>query len=455
VSVSAGYPAEGESIGPYRIVRRIGGGGMGVVFEADDESLNRKVALKVISPHLAENDDFRARFTREAQAQASLDSAHVVHVYAHGVDDGCLYIAAQLVPDGDLGQMLQSYGAPPTRVALDVMAQVADGLADAHAVGLIHRDIKPANVLLRRRENAVQAYLSDFGIARQVDAEHTRTGTSTIGTPSYMAPELHTGGRAGVESDVYSLGCLLWATLTGRAPYTGTSEYQIVNAHLEQPVPQLTEDGPLATAVNRILRTSMAKDPAERYHASADLRDDLRRALSLPDAATPVAPAEPEPSPRRRGPVAVLVVAAVVLVALLAGGIAYAVTRGSDDPHAGPTEPGTSTPPSASVPTSPSTTSGSTSGSTGSPTAAQTRAAVASLEEGISSVAPSIPPDTAHCVVKRWVEIAGLQNMIDGGLFDENMHYTEIQQVDLPQDIQDAETQAVTACIAAGISSSP
>src|ERR1700754_3628029 len=105
---------------------------MGVVFEAEDESLNRKVALKVISSHLAESEDFRARFRREAQAQASLDSAHVVHVYAHGVDaDDRLYIAAQLIPDGDLGQMLQSYGAPPTRVALDVMAQVADGLADA------------------------------------------------------------------------------------------------------------------------------------------------------------------------------------------------------------------------------------------------------------------------------------------------------------------------------------
>ena len=372
MSVTAGYPVEGESIGPYRVVRRIGGGGMGVVFEAEDESLNRKVALKVISPHLAEDEDFRARFTREAQAQASLDSAHVVHVYAHGVDDGCLYIAAQLIPDGDLGQMLAAYGAPPIRVGLDVMAQVAEGLADAHAVGLIHRDIKPANVLLRRRENSMQAYLSDFGIARQVGAEHTHTGTSTIGTPSYMAPELHTGGRAGVETDVYSLGCLLWATLNGRAPYTGTSEFQIVTAHLEQPVPQLPADGPLATEVNRILRRAMAKDPAERYPSAAALRDDLRRARSLPDTATPLPPAAAAPSGSGGRSLAVLVAGVVVLLALVVGGVAYAVTRGDDDPSADPSDPPSSSEtespsePTASEPSEPTTANSATGPASGS-----------------------------------------------------------------------------------------
>ena len=205
------------------------------------------------------------------------------------------------------------------------MAQVAEGLADAHAVGLIHRDIKPANVLLRRRENSVQAYLGDFGIARQVGAEHTHTGTSTIGTPSYMAPELHTGGKAGVETDVYSLGCLLWATLSGRAPYAGTSEYQIVTAHLEQPVPQLPEDGPLATEVNRILRTAMAKDPAERYSSAADLRDDLRQARTLPDTATPVEPAAAARRALGRPSVGVLVAGVVVLLASIVGAVAYSV----------------------------------------------------------------------------------------------------------------------------------
>jgi len=337
VSISGGYPADGELIGPYRIVRRIGGGGMGVVFEAHDQALNRQVALKVIAPHLAQNDDFRARFTREAQALASLDSAHVVHVYAHGQESGRLYIATQLVPDGDLERMIGEYGAPPVRVALELMVQVAGGLADAHAAGLIHRDIKPANVLLRRRDSGTQAYLSDFGIARVLGADHT-SSTATIGTPSYMAPELHTGGEAGIASDGYSLGCLLWATLNGRAPYGGTSEYQIVSAHLEQPVPQLAGTGQLVSEVNRILRTAMAKDPADRYGSAAQLRDDLRRARTLPDTGASVAASS------SRRPLAVLLVVVLLLV-LLGGGIAYAVTRGGDaDPVMDDTTSPTPTP---------------------------------------------------------------------------------------------------------------
>nr|WP_281386002.1 serine/threonine-protein kinase [Nocardioides luti] len=181
-------------MGAFRVGRRIGGGGMGVVFEAYDEGLARRVALKVISPHLADDPAFRARFTREAQAQASLDSAHVVHVYAHGEADGRLYIATQLVPDGDLGMMVRAHGGAPLRTAVDLIAQVASGLADAHAAGLIHRDIKPANVLLRRRDSGLHAYLGDFGIAREIGADQTLTAAGTVGTPSYMAPELHTGG---------------------------------------------------------------------------------------------------------------------------------------------------------------------------------------------------------------------------------------------------------------------
>lgn len=196
-----------ESLGPYAVGRRLGSGGMGVVYAAHDTALDRPVALKVISPHLADDPEFRARFTREARAQAALDSEHVVRVYAHGEDDGRLWIASQLVPDGDLGQLLRQYGAPPRPVAVDLIDQVAAGLADAHAAGLVHRDIKPANVLLRRGPR-LRAYLADFGIAGPEGG-----GLDDAGTPSYMAPELTAGGRAGVASDVYSLGRLLRAVL--------------------------------------------------------------------------------------------------------------------------------------------------------------------------------------------------------------------------------------------------
>ncbi|THI94735.1 serine/threonine protein kinase, partial [Nocardioides sp.] len=272
-----GAPVPGAQLGPYRIVRQLGVGGMGTVYEAVDTALNRSVALKVIATPLAGDPAFRARFVREAQAQASLDSPHVVQVFAHGHADGQLYIASQLIPDGDLGAMLRRHGAPPAELAVDLIAQVADGLAEAHRIGLVHRDIKPANVLLRNRGTDVAAYLADFGIARQINGAPSATVERGVaGTPTYMAPELHTGGTAGPLSDVYSLGCLLWATITGRAPYGGTTDFHVVEAHLSAPVPQLAGGTPYERELNRVLRTALAKRPAERYPSAAAMRDDLR-----------------------------------------------------------------------------------------------------------------------------------------------------------------------------------
>jgi serine/threonine protein kinase len=294
---SSGQPEPGSELGPFRIGKRLGVGGMGMVFQALDTTLNRQVALKVISPHIGEDAEFRARFVREAQSQAQLDSPHVVQVYSFGETDGRLYIASQLIPDGDLGQMLGKHGRPPARIAVNLISQVADGLADAHAAGLVHRDIKPANVLLRNRDHQLHAYLADFGIARQVGQSQLTQAGGTVGTPSYMAPELHLGGQSGPASDIYSLGCLLWAALSGRAPYGGSTHYQIIMAHVEQPVPQLAPTGPLAAEINRVLRTAMAKDPADRYPSAASMRDDLKRVVRLPDDPTPVHPSDTGPVP--------------------------------------------------------------------------------------------------------------------------------------------------------------
>jgi serine/threonine protein kinase len=158
-------PDPPATLGPYRIVRHVGRGGMGTVHEAVDTALGRRVALKLILPELADDPDFRARFVREARAQASLDSPHVVQVFAHGEVDGRLFLASQLVPDGDLGAALRRHGRLPEREAVDLVAQVADGLAEAHRVGMVHRDVKASNVLLRRRGTHTVAYLADFGIA--------------------------------------------------------------------------------------------------------------------------------------------------------------------------------------------------------------------------------------------------------------------------------------------------
>ncbi len=303
------YPGVGDRIGRFRVLAQLGAGGMGVVYEALEENLGRRVALKVIAPVFAEDDDFRERFGHEARALASLDSPHVVQVYAHGEEDGYLYIATQLIPDGDLGQMVGRWGPAPFGRGVALIEDVAAGLADAHDAGLVHRDIKAANVLVRRRGSgasaSVSAYLGDFGIARRVDAEATRAGSAVAGTPSSMAPELHQGAPASPASDLYSLGCLLWVTLTGTPPYAGTTELAVISAHLEAPVPQLAGASPLVDAVNHVLRRSMAKNPDERYRQAGELRDDLRRTAALTSdpffhaqARPAVGPLPPQPPSR-------------------------------------------------------------------------------------------------------------------------------------------------------------
>jgi serine/threonine protein kinase len=427
--VSADYPREGERIGHYRVGRRLGSGGMGVVFEARDENLERPVALKVIAPQLAEDAEFRGRFTREAQAQAMLDSRHVVQVYAHGEDDGRLWIATQLVPDGDLRSMLDSYGAPSVPVAIDLIEQVADGLADAHAAGLVHRDIKPANVLLRRRADGwLTAYLADFGIARQVGGEVTRTSHATVGTPSYMAPELHTGGQPGVSSDVYSLGCLLWATLTGRAPYAGTSDFEIVTAHRERPVPQLPDDNPLAARLNEVLRATLAKDPADRPPSAAAVRDWVRSLKGPAEAPTETR------RPRRGRLLAVVLVAAVLVAAL---GAVYAVTRDDDESAAtSPTSPttGPATPPTSS--------SGSAA-----PAGGDKEKAVASMAAAFADQL-GIPADNARCVARETIETVGLEHLVDIGMFDDAMTFHDVDLAPYPE-VKNALTAASITCATA------
>jgi serine/threonine protein kinase len=283
VSVSEdGYPQPGARIGRFRIVEQLGQGGMGVVYRAVEENLGREVALKIVAPFFAHDPEFRERFSREARAQASLESAHVVAVYAHGEEDGFVYIASQLIVDGDLGRLIRTAGVPPLVDALSVIEQVATGLSDAHEAGLVHRDIKPGNVMVRIRGKAVRAYLGDFGIARRMDAASTRFGSSAVGTPTYMAPELHGGAEASFVTDVYSLGCLVWVALTGEAPYTGQSDYQIVAGHVNGPIPQLDGDSPMVQATNRILRLAMAKEASRRYPTAASMRADLQAALRLP-----------------------------------------------------------------------------------------------------------------------------------------------------------------------------
>ncbi len=274
------YPEPGDTFGRYRIVRELGRGGYGSVLEARQIDLDRAVALKVLSPVLADERQFRERFAREAAMLAHLDSPHVIQVYEHGEQDGHLFIATQLVHGGDVKQLLRDTKGVSPATALDLAAQVSSGLADAHDAGLIHRDIKPSNILVRRYGDGWFAYLCDFGIARATGSDYTRT-EGVLGSLGYMAPERHQGAEATIATDVYSLGCLLWALLTGAGPFGGTSDVQVALNHIQQPVPELPGKDAGARAINEILRRCLAKAPAQRFGSARELRTALLEAATM------------------------------------------------------------------------------------------------------------------------------------------------------------------------------
>lgn len=265
-------PQVGEEFGRFRITRVLGRGGMGVVYAATDGTLGREVALKVLNPDLSLDEEFHDRFSAEAAILAQVDSVHIVQVYEHGRIGDCLYLATQLIRGGDLAARLSADGPLPIDDALAVTSQLCRALEDAHDAGIIHRDVKPGNVLLRAGTQ-LHAYLCDFGIAVDRDASHTTSG-QVAGSLGYMAPERHNGARGDERSDLYSVGCLLYAVLSGRPPYSGT-DVQVALGHLHHEIPQLPDPSPATRQINRILSRALAKNPDDRYRTVAELREAL------------------------------------------------------------------------------------------------------------------------------------------------------------------------------------
>jgi serine/threonine protein kinase len=274
----------GSRIADYVIEEQIGAGGMAVVFRARDEVLGRLAAVKVLSPELVTDADFRVRFLRESRAIAAVDEPHILPVYAAGESDGVLYIATRFVAGGDLARLLHRSGGTlsPERAAA-LIAQVAAALDAACAIGLVHRDVKPGNVLIDTVPGRPEhAYLSDFGLTK---ADSSMTGLtaagSFLGTPDYCAPEQISGQPVNGRADQYALGCVAFHLLTGTVPFPRTNTLATLYAHVNEPSPEASAIlAGLPPAVDAVLARALAKRPEARYASCGEFAAALHKALS-------------------------------------------------------------------------------------------------------------------------------------------------------------------------------
>ena len=313
-------PRLGSALAGYRLERPLGRGGMGIVYLAQDVRLGRNVALKLLSPELADDERFRERFLRESRLAASLDHPNIVPIYEAGESDGVLYIAMRYVEGTDLRTVLTADAPLPPERALGFVTQVAAALDAAHERGLVHRDVKPANVLTDARDHV---YLSDFGLTKQATSMSGLTGTGQlVGTVDYAPPEQIRGDPVDGRADVYSLGCLLYESLAGQPPFRRDSEVATLWAHVNEDAPSLVDTNPqLPAEIDGIVGRALAKSPGDRYATCAELVEAARAALAPATA----------PTRRGRSPGTVVALAALLLSLPLALGLWLAL-RGDGKP---------------------------------------------------------------------------------------------------------------------------
>jgi len=262
----------------YEIIKSIGEGGMANVFLANDNILDRKVAVKVLRGDLSTDDKFIRRFQREALSVSNLSHPNIVEVYDVGEEDGEYYIVMEYLSGKTLKQLLKKRESLTLTEVIDIMTQLTDGIAHAHESYIIHRDIKPQNIMI---EDDGKIKITDFGIAMALNATQLTQTNSVMGSVHYLPPEQASGKGATIKSDIYSLGILMYELLTGTVPFKGDNAVEIALKHMKDKIPSIRKQNPaIPQAAENILLKATAKNPRNRYDSAKDMHDDLVNCLT-------------------------------------------------------------------------------------------------------------------------------------------------------------------------------
>ncbi len=304
--MATGLPLVGQELAGYRLRAVLGRGGMSVVFQAENPRLSNLVALKVLAPELASNDMFRARFLQESRIAAGLSHPNVIPIYDMGSQEDLLYIAMRHVAGADLRAVLQAHGRLSPQQALSLIRQAARALDAAHRHDLVHRDVKPANLLIEPgiEDDPDHVYLADFGLSKHELSRSGLTATGQfVGTLAYVSPEQIQGKQVDGRADIYSLGCVLYESLTGRVPFVKEAEAAIIWAHVEeQPMAPSVVCADLPEAFDEVISRALAKRPEDRYASCRELIDaaeagfkpTIRRASRSPGTSPETVLSRPE-----------------------------------------------------------------------------------------------------------------------------------------------------------------
>jgi serine/threonine-protein kinase len=320
----------------YELEELVGSGGMSSVYKAHDTLLERAVALKILHEHHLDDNEYVERFRREARTVAQLSHPNIVTVIDRGDADGQPFIVFEYVDGKTLDKVLARRGALPVDQALEIAIACARGLAFAHKHGLVHRDVKPQNILL---DGGRRPKVTDFGIARSLNVKKGVTQTGTVlGTSNYIAPEQARGERSGAESDVYSLGVVLYEVLTGRVPFDGDNFVTVALRHINEPPPSVSASrGDVPPRVDAAVRRALAKDPRDRFPSMDAFASELSACLresrggvgasntTVGTAAVPAAARARRSRSRRRapsGPVVISLLAVAALAVIVVAAIA-------------------------------------------------------------------------------------------------------------------------------------